>query len=417
MNHGEAREASRMLASMGCQVTGPYRVSEDARPEAAMIFTCDVISSTENHMWRRIDELYSSCGKVIVAGCLAALAGQELRMRFPGVHLIDSMGLPSLRSSIERMFEPCTGGSSSGLQRIQTTRIDTIVPVSTGCAGNCSYCITKLARGRIRSYPVETVLEAVRRGVGSGRIEILLTSQDTAAYGMDGRDENIGSLLRAITDGITGNYRIRVGMMNPVLAGRIMDHILEGYDNLRVFRFFHIPVQSGSDPILRRMGRGYSVDDFRSMVAKIRDRFPMATISTDLIAGFPGETEEDHVRSMELLRWLRPDILNITRFSRRPETAANMMTDQVKGAVIKDRSREMTAIHSEMQADILERRLGHHPSCLVTEVGKGRTMMARDVNYTPIVIEAGREILGRSVDIDTSETGPSYLKGGRDWKP
>jgi MiaB/RimO family radical SAM methylthiotransferase len=366
-------------------------------------------------MWRRIEEINAGGREVVVAGCLGAVAKEEIIQKYPGVKVIDTMGIPSLLDSIEQLFGSKPNISQEIPQVQYLDRIDTIVPISTGCAGSCSYCITKIARGGIHSYQLKKIIGAVRNGTASGRTEILLTSQDTAAFGLDGEDGDLGSLLRTITDDVMGDYRIRVGMMNPIHAGRRLDHILEGYRSEKVFKFFHIPIQSGSDRILKNMERGYSVKDFQGMAERIRDMFQYATISTDLIVGFPGEGRKDHDMNMEVLKWLKPDILNITRFSRRPGTKAYRMEGQIVGGEMKNRSRELTIQHSKMQTAILESRLGHHPSCLVTEIGKEGTVMARDINYTPIVIEGGRELLGSFIDIDTTGTGPSYLKGGRDW--
>jgi tRNA A37 methylthiotransferase MiaB len=159
------------------------------------------------------------------------------------------------------------------------------------------------------------------------------------------------------------------------------------------------------------MGRKYLPGDVLEAISGIRERFPDVTISTDVITGFPGEKEEDHISTIELIGSIRPDILNITRFSRRKGTPADRMNDQVPGWLSKERSREITRIHGDMVMEKLKTRLGVHRDCLVTEVGKRNTMMARDENYTPIVLEGERELMGRFIDIKTNGTGPSYLLG------
>jgi len=418
MNHGEARRAAEILTSRGFKVV-PGAGSDGGTGDATYIlFTCDVISSTERRMWRRMEELTSQGKDIVVAGCLAAIAPDEIRERFPHARVLNSMGLDSLEISLLSLFgiEGVRDVPEDNFFEPSGERIDTIVPISTGCAGSCSYCITRIARGVIRSYGSSDIAERIERGVLAGRSEVLLTSQDSAAYGLDLSGEDLGSLLRTITSLDIPDHRIRVGMMNPVLAGRRLDSILSGFDHQRVFKFFHVPVQSGSDRILEAMGRGYSVEDYRRMLRGIRERFPEASISTDLIIGFPGEERSDHELSLELLREISPDVLNITRFSSRPGTRAEKMKGQVKGGVQKERSREVTLLHQEMLRGILKDRSGHHEGCLVTEVGKKGTMMARDQNYVPIVIEAERSMLGKFIDIDTSRIGPTYLLAGKNWK-
>lgn len=413
MNQGEARQAAEKLSSLGHYVV-PRTMLDKA--DSVLLFTCDVIKTTENRMWKRIEEITSSGKRVIVAGCLAAIATDEIMKRYPSALILDSMGLNDLDSGIEKLLD---GHKKDKMERSfdpSGERIDSIVPISTGCAGNCSYCITRLARGKVISYPQSDIIERVRSGVKAGRIEILLTSQDTAAYGLDGTGSDLGSLLRSITSEVREDHRIRVGMMNPVLAMNKMESILNGFDDHRIFKFFHLPVQSGSDVILNSMRRGYTVETFWKILKNIRARFQDVIISTDLIVGFPGETDEDHRSSVDILEQISPEILNITRFSSRPGTDAESMTGQIKGWVMKDRSRELTRLHSRIVVDRLKSRLGYHPNCLVTEVGKKGTMMARDENYTPIVVEGGKEMIGKFIDIDTSDLGPTYLMGGSDWK-
>jgi len=195
-----------------------------------------------------------------------------------------------------------------------------IVPIATGCLGNCAYCITKIARGDLSSRHPSGIIESVRSLASSGPIEIQLTGQDTAAYGLDiGTD--LPSLVREIC-AIPGDFRLRVGMMNPRSALPIVKQISDAYAEQKVFKFLHLPVQSASDEILAHMERGYRVADFRMFVDAVRKVVPEMTLSTDIIVGYPGEKEEDHMANLDLIREVKPDIVNVTRFSPRPGTRA-----------------------------------------------------------------------------------------------
>ncbi|MGA1872459.1 MAG: tRNA (N(6)-L-threonylcarbamoyladenosine(37)-C(2))-methylthiotransferase [Thermoplasmatota archaeon] len=416
MNHGEARRAAELLTSMGIQVMTDDDGPSDDPPRTVLLFTCDVISTTERRMWRRMEEIVEGGQRLIVAGCLAAIASDEIGRRYPGASVVDSMGIDRLEASLWELMDQGSRADIDAEFVPSRERLDTIVPISTGCLGDCSYCITRVARGIVRSYDIDDIVSRVRAGVEKGRKEILLTSQDSAAYGSDRKDEDLGTLLRSITAGIGQEHRIRVGMMNPVLAKERLESILSGFDHPFVFKFFHVPVQSGSDDILIAMNRRYTTDDFRGMIDAIRSRIPGATISTDLIIGYPGETDQDHMRSLDLLRDVSPEILNITRYSKRPGTEAERRGSQIKGSVMKDRSRQTAAVHAEILRKVLMTRLGRHERCLVTEVGRDGTMMARDINYTPIVIDGGRELLGEFIDVRSSGTGPTYLTGGGNWE-
>ena len=410
MNQGEARLAGRLLEGYGYQVTEEGIGPEE--PDTYLIFTCFVIEPTERRMWKRIEKLNERGKRIVVGGCMAAVKGKDIKARYPEVELMDTMGVENTERSVSDLFGP---KRLKGFFNRSPGRSHRIVPISTGCLGNCSYCITRLARRKLVSRDPGSIITDVREGVEEGNREILLTSQDNGVYGKDrpgGTD--LGSLLDMITGEVSGDYRIRVGMMNPRGASDNLESIMSGFRHGSVFKFFHIPVQSGSDGILKAMGRPYSVEEFEGLIHSIRENFPDLTLSTDIIVGYPGETPEDFKESVSLIEGCKPDVLNITRFSARPGTRAYDSDEGIPGWVLKERSREMTRTHERIVRGVLRKRLGEHESCLVTEIGKPGTMMARDRNYTPIVIRGDKSLLGRFVDIVTTEVGSTYLMGG-DW--
>ena len=403
MNQGEAALAASIIRSRGYVVVSSGEMADDV-----IIFTCDVIEATENRMWKRIGSAHSSGKRVFVAGCLAAISGDEVRRRYPGAEPLDTMGIGPLRASVERSFPPI--GPGSGQEPIGG-RVHHIVPISTGCLGSCTYCITRIARGAIQSNPPGLIVDEIRRGTLQGRKEVLLTSQDSAAYGLDGIGTELPKLLDMVSREVEGDHMVRVGMMNPENVLPRLKGILDSFSSERIFKFFHIPLQSGSDRILASMGRGYSASDFFRISDAIRERYPDATISTDMIVGFPGEDEDDHKANMNAIEMLRPDILNVTRFSPRPGTPAGAMKGRIVQRVVKERSREMVSAHSAMLTEILQDRIAVTSTCLVTEMGKKGTMMGRDINYTPIVVEGGPELLGDWAVVERTGAGPTYILG------
>ncbi len=411
MNHGEARFAGSLLSGMGHDVVYGLERPWAEDLDGVILFTCDVISSTERRMWKLMDNIQASGTKLYAAGCLASIDGEKVLARYPGSCVLDTMGLDRTERSVKRVFEKVSEHTIRRDGPIPS-RLDHIVPISSGCVGACTYCITREARGPPHSNSQREIVAALRKGLDEGRKEILLTSQDTGAWGIDlGKGDDLGTLLRFISSSVCEEMRIRVGMMNPNHLLERSESILNGYTGEKIFKFFHIPVQSGSVQVLRRMNRRYTPSQVMEVLGEVRARYPQATISTDVITGFPGETEKDHELTMELISRIRPDILNITRFSARKGTPAADMDGQVHGGISKERSRDLHRSHGELVKGNLERRLGLHPHCLVTEVGKEGTMMARDGNYTPIVIGGGSELLGRFVDIRTEHIGPTYLFG------
>jgi len=198
--------------------------------------------------------------------------------------------------------------------------------------------------------------------------------------------------------------------MTPDRLAHILDDLLEAYRARQVYKFLHLPVQSGHDDILRAMGRRYTSRDYMELVSRFRDRFRDLTLSTDIIVGFPGEGEEEFQASVELLRKLRPDMLNITRFSPRPGTAAWSMGPKIRGSVVKTRSRLLTSIQQEMGLERNRHWMGRRVSVLAVERGKGRSTLCRTDEYRPVVVRESL-MLGRWYDITVIDATPHYLLG------
>ncbi len=246
-----------------------------------------------------------------------------------------------------------------------------------------------------------------RKRIEGGAKEILITAQDTACYGRDiGTD--LPKLLRTMLK-IPGDYRIRIGMMNPDWLIPIVEDLLDVFEDRRIYRFLHIPVQSGSNKILDDMKRMYSIEEFLTLVRLIRVRYPDMSISTDMIAGFPGETDEDHQMSVDLLRDLKADTVNITRFSSRPGTKAAKMKS-INGRIIKDRSTELTGVRSEVELANNKKMIGKTYRVLVTEKGKPGTVIARTDNYRPVGI-VGDIPLGTFCNVEITGCSSTHLIG------
>jgi tRNA A37 methylthiotransferase MiaB len=184
-------------------------------------------------------------------------------------------------------------------------------------------------------------------------------------------------------------------MMNPDNLAEILDGMIEAYQHPKVYRFLHLPVQSGSDRVIRDMGRDYTSMEYLEMVRRMRSSLPELTLSTDVITGFPGETEEDHRRTVELMEQLRPNIINVTRFSRRPGTVADGMKGQIPGWVSKERSRELTRLRFRISSEINASKVGRAYSVLIDEHGKGNSVMARSDDYLPVVIKGDHKLWQR----------------------
>ena len=399
MNYGEGEQLSKKMDSLG-----HVRVDSVKEADIVILNTCTVVETTEKNMIRRMGDLKKEGKKVIVTGCMAKVQPKRIMIRLP-----DSIIIPPDRYGD---FTDLVSGEYGCSDPVSAPRygMSAILPIAQGCLGNCSYCITRFARGHLRSYPEDELVEEFDRMLDDGAKEILITAQDTACYGKD-----IGTDLPHLIERFLerdGDYRIRIGMMNPNYLEPIADRLLDLMKNRRVYRFLHIPVQSGSDDVLKNMRRRYTAEGFLSMVERMREKVPDISISTDMITGFPGETDEDHRKSVELIRRLHADTVNITRFSVRPGTDAASMKGQIQGNVSKERSTELTETKMEVEYDVNRNLVGKRFRVLVTEKGKEGTVITRTENYRPVGIDEDIP-LGTFIDAEVIDCASTYVTGRR----
>ena len=397
MNFGEGEQLSKKMESLG-----HTRVNSPDEADIVILNTCTVVDTTEKKMVHRMGELKQEGKEIIVTGCMAKVQPKRISIRLPESMIIPPDQYDLFSGKVESAFgcAPCTETYEFGASAI--------LPIAQGCLGNCSYCITRFARGVLKSYQEDELLNEFKSMLDSGVKEILVTAQDTACYGRD-IDTDLPTLLRRFLE-FEGEYRIRIGMMNPNNLDRILDDLMDVMEDERVYRFLHIPVQSGSNSVLEKMRRHYTVDRFMGIVNRLRERYPDISIATDLITGFPGETDRDHEKSIKLIKDLHADTVNITRFSVRPGTDAATMKNQIHGNISKERSTELTETKMSVEGDINSTLIGQRYRALVTENGRPGTMIARNRNYRPIGIEADIPI-GTFIDVEITGSAPIHLVG------
>ncbi len=358
-NHGDTRNLEGVLVRQGCTIT-----SSLAEADVVIVNTCTVVGPTERKMLRVLGDCREM--PLYVTGCMPPVQREEILSVCDPVFLSSRDVMDAWRK--EPVFIPHETG---------------IVHLSRGCPGTCTYCITRVARGPLVSYPEEEILQCIKTQAGSGSLEIRLTAQDCSAWGKD-RGSSLPVLLQRI-GALPGKFRIRVGMMNPATILPILDSLTGSFRYRNIFRFAHIPVQSGSDRVLRRMGRGYTRDDVIEIVRAFRKSLPDITLATDVIAGFPGEDNDDLAETCDLLNAMMPAKINITRYSRRPNTPAAEMKD-LPGGVKKMRSRLLQRHAQAIYRDLNRPLLGRGTAVIVTERIRPGTVLARTDSYTGVVI-------------------------------
>jgi len=341
--------------------------------------------------------------KIVVAGCITRDIVPEIRKITEDASLISTHNIMDIVSVVEEtindnpvdaLIPPETPPVKVNLPKIRGNPSVAILPICSGCSGSCRYCSVRIVKGNLFSYPIESIIEDCRRSIARGAREIWITGQDTAAYMLDKECKTqLPGLVKRITQ-IPGNFKIRVGMMNVNNLMPAIEEMIGAFKHEKVFKFLHLPVQSGSDEILERMGRGYTARQFRKAVEMFRKEMPDITLSTDIICGFPGETKEQFNESKMLIDEIKPDVLNVSRFRPRPGTEAAGMEGQVPGDEAKQRSKAITSIF-EWTAYLKNKRwLGWTGDIIIDEKGKKGTgtFIGRNYAYRPIIVAGSLRI-------------------------
>ena len=256
------------------------------------------------------------------------------------------------------------------------------VEIASGCMSECTFCQTKLAKGDLTSYRLGDIVRQVKTEIKEGCKEVWLTSTDNGCYGLDiGTD--LPTLVNSVSE-IPEDFMIRVGMMNPMYMPRIKQNLIESYDNDKVFKFLHIPVQSGSNKVLNDMKRGHTSETFREIVKKVKERFENFTISTDIIVGFPSETEEDFQKTISLLDETKPDVVNLSKYSARPGTDAAELK-LLDAAEVKRRSKIIFEQINKISLKSNEKWIGWKGKVLFDE-NTEEGIKGRNYAYKPISV-------------------------------
>ena len=377
-NKADSHRIMQLLASQG-----HVFIDNPESADLVVVNTCTVTQTTQQKVLKYINSV-SDLGKdIVVAGCLPAAQPDILDgINYPSV---TPASLDNITDIVGSNIVGSNGITAPALYDVPIMEgVTGIVSISQGCIGQCSYCIVKQARGKLVSRPVPDIVDEIRLLVQQGAREIQLTSQDTSAYGMD-MGIKLPELLRDVTT-VEGDYMIRVGMMNPFTVIDIIDDVIESFKDSHIFKFLHIPIQSGSDRVLQHMNRKHTSEEFKHIIDTFRNNFPGMVISTDFIVGYPTETEQDFIDTLELLKEIRPQKVNITRYSPRPNTPSSKLRD-LPSWKKKERSRRLTEVHHTVNRELLRKRIGDTIHVLTTEVGKDYSTIGRDIYYNNIVVK------------------------------
>jgi len=384
--YGCSRNQADSEAIAGALSEEHEQVFDPADADIVVVNTCIVKTPTENKILKALKK-YSD-KKLIVAGCMSVAQKELVKKTVPNAE-IWGVGKE----------EVLTG------PRIRTNQIVSIIPISSGCLGDCTYCIVKFARGKLKSYSEEKIISSIEKSIAEGCKEIWITAQDTGAYGID-TGTSLPALLEKVCD-VPGDFRVRVGMMNPNHAMKMLPALVKALQHEKMFKFLHLPVQSGNDKVLKEMNRYYTVSDYKKIIEFLKNEIPQITISTDVIVGFPGETKEEFEDTIKIIEQTEPDIVNISRYGARPGTKAAEMK-QHEERTKKDRSREMTKLVKKLGQKQNNEWLKWEGNVLIDEHGKDNDFIGRNFAYKPIVVKGTHE-LGEFVNVKVEKATNNYL--------
>jgi len=390
-------------------------VKDIKKSEVILINTCIVKGPAESKAKTLIKKmnLRFPDKKLVIAGCMPAAELKLLGEIAPDASFLSPQNIGRIVEIAERKSETVEFVKKGhtpklNLPRIRKNKIISITQIAEGCTGNCSYCIVKLAKGSLFSYPSDEIVKDIGLAVKERCREIWITSQDNGAYGLD-FGSNLVQLLDKILK-VKGDFYIRIGMMNPNHIMPMLEEMVKLYKNPKIFKFLHIPVQSGNNEILKKMQRNYEVEDFKRIIRRFRKEMPEITIGTDIICGFPSETEKQFRDSYNLVKEIHPDVLNMSKFWLRPGTKAAEMEDHIDGKKIKERSKKLAGLFHKISLAQNEKWIEWKGKMLVDEAVRDG-FAGRNYAYKQIIVKTSRNLFGKEINVKIKGAGLHCLIG------
>ncbi len=402
----------------GCLTQAGHQITTTEKQADIIIYnTCAVKGPTENRIISALKQIPPN-KKIIVTGCLPLISLERLKKeaRFDAavgpaagkkiVHVVQQV---ANGETVIQLQDALTGKPQLDLPKIQTNPTVSIVSINYGCLGSCAYCCVVHARGHLRSCSVAQIVDRIKKDISAGTKEIWLTSQDTACYGRD-IGTNLAELLKAITT-IEGDFKVRVGMMTPNLTVPFLPELVDTFSSKKVFKFVHLPVQSGDDQVLQHMRRFYTAQQYKDIITAFKKACPEITVATDIIVGFPGETEEAFHNTLKLIKETQPDVVNVSKFFARPKTPAwNMQTEAVDKEETKRRSAQAAQLAKQTAFLQNQRWVGWVGEVLIDEKGKVEgSWVGRNFAYKPVAIKSEKNLLGHRVLVRVEKAFGTHL--------
>lgn len=379
-NQADSETMAGLLAQAG------YELSDEAN--LVIINSCTVKGPTETSFTRLLEDCKAKKKKVIVTGCIPQ--SERSKEILAGVSVLGPNNLHDISTAVRLTMQgetvrslDNTPSERNHYPHLRRHPLIEILPVAQGCLSNCTFCKTKHARGKLFSFEQEQIIRRISRAVDEGVRAIWLTSQDTSAYGKD-----LGTSLIDLIKGILSipkPFHLRIGMGNPEHFFDYLPQFIALLSHPKVYQFVHIPVQSGANAVLSRMKRDYTREMAIELLTTLRKHLPDLFIATDIICGFPGETDEDFAETLSLVEEIQFDAVHISRYWPRPGTPAAKMK-QVPGTIQKQRTRALTTCFQEISRRNYAQRVGWQGEVVFFDKGKNGETIGRTSCFRQVIL-------------------------------
>ena len=387
---------------------------EDA--DAVLLNSCTVKNPSQDTFLFMVEKA-KEMGKHIVVSGWVPQGDRNIK----GLEDVSILGVTQIDRVVEVMEETIKGNvvklltkkelPTLDLPKIRKNKLLEIIPISTGWLNSCTYCKTKHARGKLGSYAPEAIINRAKQAIEEGIKEIWITSEDTGAYGRD-IGSSLPELLRGLISVAPGHVMIRVGMTNPPYILEHLDAMADILNHPRMFSFLHIPVQSGSNPVLLNMNREYTVEEFKKVWDHLLERVPNLSLATDIICGFPFETTEQFDETLELVDHYKFPVVNISKFYSRPGTEAAKWK-KVPLKEVKERSTKLTHLFNEYRCYDHYQDTIQRVWIFENDDKSDETVVGHTKGYVKVLIkkEQGVDLLGQQVIIKVTSTHKWHVCG------
>jgi threonylcarbamoyladenosine tRNA methylthiotransferase MtaB len=421
VNHYETEAIWQLFKDAG------YGRSEfESKADVYVINTCTVTNTGDKKSRQVIRRAIrkNPDGVICVTGCYAQTSPAEI-MAIPGVDIVvgtsDRVKMLDYIEQFKNERQPINGVSNIMKARVYeeldvpafTDRTRASLKIQEGCNNFCTFCIIPWARGLMRSRDPKEVIKQAQQLVDAGYKEIVLTGIHTGGYGEDMKDYNFAKLLRDLDTQVQGLKRIRI---SSIEASQITDEVIEVLDQSdKIVRHLHIPIQSGSNTVLKRMRRKYTMEFFAERLTRLKQALPGLAVTSDVIVGFPGETEEEFMETYNFIKEHQFSELHVFPYSKRTGTPAARMEDQVEEEVKNERVHKLIALSDQLAkeyASAYENEvLEIIPEELYKEEPDSGLYVGYSDNYLKVIFPASEKMIGKIVKVKITKSGYPYSEG------